>query len=102
MDINGREVDKNKCAELRSLPHSLGDESTVFTVLNRVDHLRVCPGHPDKQFIELLHAKKGCIKSADSSTVASIDTCGAKLNGEIYDKTVRVANIKSGSQVFRM
>ena len=96
--VNGREVDKNKCAELRSLPHSLDDESAVFTVLNRVDHLRVCPGHPDKQFIELLHAKKGCIKSADGSTVASIDTCGVKLNGEIYDQTVRVANCEILSQ----
>ena len=93
--VNGRE---NKCAELRSLPHSLDDESAVFTVLNCVDHLRVCPGHPDKQFIELLHAKKGCIKSADGSTVASIDTCGVKLNGEIYNQTVRVAKCEILSQ----
>ena len=89
--VYGRKVEKNQCMEISSLPHSLDDENAVCTVLNCVDHLRVCPGHPDKQFVELLHAKKGCIKSADGSTVASTDTCRVKLNGEVYNQTVRVA-----------
>lgn len=74
--VRGREINKNKCTQLRSFPHTLDDDNAVSTVLTRVHHLRVCPGHPNKQYIELLRAKKGCIKSADGSTVASIDSCG--------------------------
>ena len=35
--INGREVEKNKCTELSSLPHSLDNKSAVCTVLNLIE-----------------------------------------------------------------
>ena len=72
--VHGKGVDKQKCTQLRSSPRILDDNNT-----DRIDHLHVCPRHPDKQIIKLLRAKKGFIKSADGSAVASIDTKWRKI-----------------------
>lgn len=90
--VYGREVNQSTCASLHSYPSILEDEKATFNLLNYVSQLRVCPGQPDKHFVELLQKRKGCIKTQDGLTVASIDdrSCVA-LNGEKFSQTVRVA-----------
>jgi hypothetical protein len=72
--VHDHQVNPTTCPPLRSIPSVLEDESVIFNILNNIDRLRVCPGHPDKHFIELVQTeRKGCIKSPDWSLVASID-----------------------------
>ena len=60
--------------------------------MNKIDQLRVCPGQPDKHFVELVQKRKGCIKAAYGTLVASVDNHGiVVLSGEKFDQTVRVA-----------
>ena len=62
-------------------------ESAVINFLNKIDQLRVCPGQPDKHFVELVQKRKGCIKAADGTLVASVDNHGmVELNGEKFDQ----------------
>ena len=51
----------------------------------------MCPGHPDKNFVEMLIAKKGKIMSKNGKdVVATIDSAvPVLLNGDIYAQTVR-------------
>ena len=57
--------------------------------MNKIDQLQVCPGQPDKHFVELVQKCKGCIKAADGTLVASVDNHG--IVGEEFGVTVRVA-----------
>ena len=76
------------CSKLSRIPSKLIVESFKSLIL-LVDTCSVCPGHPDKHFVNLLESKKGKLLSKDGSKVASIDAIGVTLNGEAYSKTVR-------------
>ena len=76
------------CSKLSRIPSKLTVES-FKSLISLVDTCSVCPGHPDKHFVNLLESKKGKLLSKDGSKVASIDAIGVTLNGEAYSKTVR-------------
>ena len=51
---------------------------------------KVCPGHPDPKFQQMVKDKKQVFSSADGNTVAYADGgFSFTLNGEIFDCTVR-------------
>ena len=58
-----------------------------------VDTCSVCPGHPEKHFVNLLESKKGELLSNDGSKVASIDAIGVTLNGEAYSKQYDILSV---------
>ena len=60
-------------------------------LLLKLDSSKVCPGHTDHNFVEMLLTKKGKIMSRDSKgVVASINSSlPVHLNGITYIQTVR-------------
>lgn len=59
-----------------------------------LDSCSICPGHPDKHFIDLLESKRGKLLSKNGSETATIDPHDVhcvyiSLNGETHSKTVR-------------
>ena len=58
------------CSKLSHIPSKLTMES-FKSLLLLVDTCSVCPGHPDKHFVNLLESKKGKLLSKDGSKVLS-------------------------------
>ena len=54
--VHVQQVNKTTCTPLCSFPSVLQDEFATFDLLN---HIEVCPGQPDKHFVELLQKTKG-------------------------------------------
>ena len=87
--VHNHRITSGTCQALKSIPAKL-DEDSLFTLLNTVDRLHVCAGHPEKHFVEFLHSKKGALRSHDGSVVASLDDYApVTLNGDTYSCTVR-------------
>ena len=58
-----------------------------------VDHLNVCPGHPDEKFVGFLRRKKGLLRSRNGDVTASLDNhAPVLLNGVSYTETVRTTS----------
>ena len=49
------------------------------------------PGHPDKQFIEMVSSKRGTCKGRNGKDIIAVvdKYAPVTLNGEVYDATVR-------------
>ena len=59
-------------------------------LVSLLDRLKVCPGHPDKKFVEMVEAKKGKLYSPAGSLNPYLDKNAAvRLNGIGYGATVR-------------
>ena len=59
-------------------------------LLNLVDKLCVCPGHPESKFVAFIESKKGKLCSRAGEVVAHIDRhAPVCLNGESFPCTVR-------------
>ena len=78
------------CTLLSNVPNKVDHES-LRTLLAKLDGCRVCPGHPDTHFVEMVMAKKGTLTSSDGKEiVAALDSnAPVELNGEVYTQTVR-------------
>lgn len=82
-------VASDSCIALRSIPLKLTEDS-LFTLINVVDQLNICAGHPEQRYITLLEAKKGILKASNGSAAAYIDNYAPiTLNGKRYSCTVR-------------
>ena len=73
LTIHGKKVDPQTCSALSGTPKTLST-ATLQTLLSVVDKATLCPGHPDQQFLSMLHAKKGKLLSRDGHTVACMHT----------------------------
>ena len=62
LSVHGVDVCAQKCGLLLSIPKYLCQHSLV-EFLNLLDRLKVCPGHPDERFVEMVEAKKGRLMS---------------------------------------
>ena len=92
LTVHGKEVDPQMCSALSGTPKTLST-AKLQAFLSVVDKATVCPGHPDQQFLFMLHANKGKLLSRDGHTVAYIDSHSpVNLNGEGYPKTVRYSS----------
>ena len=65
--------------------------TSLLRLLHKIDSFKVCPGHPDKQFVQMAKAKGGIFMSqTPQSASAVLDTNGLHcLNGHVYDETIR-------------
>ena len=77
---------------LRSQPSKLTPNS-LSQLLNMVDHLNVCPGHPGEKFVGFLRRKKGVLRSRNGDVTASLNNhAPVLLNGVSYTETVRTTS----------
>ena len=77
---------------LRSQPSKLTPNS-LSQLLNIVDHLNVCPGHPDEKFVGFLRRKNGVLRSQNGDVMALQDNhAPVLLNGVSYTDTVRTTS----------
>lgn len=76
--------------QLSFVPKQLNHD-TLISLVTKLDNYNVCPGHPDKHFVQMLSSRGGEISSRHgNNNVASLDTFApVELNGEWYNQTVR-------------
>ena len=88
--VQGQRVTSSKSKLLAKFPDVL-DIECLNSLITCLDMSTICPGHPDKNFVEMLSTMKGKISSRHGKeTVAIIDSFAPVfLNGETYNQTVR-------------
>lgn len=90
--VHGSKVSCRKNTPLSQFPDKLSAES-LQSLINVVDSASVCPGNPDKKFIDMVKAKKGALKSISGEKTAAIDDAfQVSLNGEVYQQTIRTTD----------
>lgn len=78
------------CESLKVVSKIIADLHLLKQLIELVDGLRVCAGHPDANFVPFCLAKKGKFTSKDGEEVAYVDSyLPISLNGENYLQTVR-------------
>ena len=88
--VHGHKVDNKKSPLLSAVPNEL-NENSLGNLLRKLDQCRVCPGHPDKHFIEMVSSKRGTCKGRNGKDIIAVvdKYAPVTLNGEVYDATVR-------------
>ena len=88
--VYGNPVSNSICVPLFSIPDKV-DHDSLKLLLSKLDSSNVCPGNPDRNFVEMLVTKKGKIMSGNGNDVfVSIDSrVPVHLNGDTYTRTVR-------------
>lgn len=82
--VHGHLVNNSRCVPLSSIPDKL-DHDSLKLLLSKLDSSKVCPGHTDHNFVEMLLTKKGKIMSRDGKdVVASIDSSARTCSFEWY------------------
>ena len=82
--VHNHEVDARKCTALNSVLHTL-DQQSLASLLDKLDSLNICSGHPDTHFVSMLKDKKGKVLSSQGNVVACVDNYAPIiLNGEVY------------------
>lgn len=90
VSVHCNQIDKDKCSVFSGSPKKLSS-SSLQALVSLLDKCNVCPGNPDKHFIEMALSKKGKFFAKDGSTVVARvdDYSKVCLNGEMYDQTIR-------------
>ena len=71
--VHGHCIMKNECSSLKNFPDKL-TPAALNDLMAVLEKYSVCPGHPDKHFVEMAQCKKGKLKSSDGKTVvATVD-----------------------------
>lgn len=79
--VHGHKVDSKRLPPLSTIPDKL-DSETINGLLLKLDTTTVCPGHPDKQFVEMVLSKRDKLPSKSGAVAASIDAYApVELNG---------------------
>ena len=87
--VHGKSLDGTKCTALAQFPvrPSVVKQNQIIAVL---DKLKVCPGNPDEQYLDLGDSRKGTFYDAHRNLGAIVDSFfPVKLEGKLYDRTVR-------------
>ena len=86
--VHNHEV-KSDCSALQTIPQVL-DINSLKKLIELVNKLQICAGHPDSSFLSFCRAKKGKFTSKDGHEVAHIDSyLPIRLNGQIYPEAIR-------------
>ena len=87
--VHNHEVKRESCCSLTSVPVVLTPD-TLNKLLSHIDCLDVCAGHPDNNYVTMVVAKKGVLKSCDGNVAAALDDYApVMLDGCLYEKTIR-------------
>ena len=71
--MHGQVISTATCAPLSAFPSPL-HLADLHHLLSAVDKLRVCAGHPDQQFIDMVEARKGKLYSPSGDTAAFVNS----------------------------
>ena len=58
LTAHGMKVDPIVCPLTRKIATKLNNKPTLQQLMSLLENSMICPGHPDKQFIEMIKAKK--------------------------------------------
>ena len=76
---------------LSCIPRKL-DVASMMKLLQLVDKLNICSGHPEPKFVTFVDHKKGKLHNRTGKVAAFIDSYApVHLHGEIFEKTVRTS-----------
>ena len=84
--VHGKCVDKT-CHTLSAAPKAIESSDNIICLLQLIEGLNVCAGHPDEKFVILAKEKKGKIGKAEIDEYAPV-----LLNGDLHNITVRSGN----------
>ena len=88
--IHSHEI--KKCSALSNIPLQL-NRACFKELIQNVDQLNVCVGHPDSDFIVFADSRKGKFIGKDGSIAAFLDHYApVSTNGELFSKTVRTSS----------
>ena len=89
VSVHNHEVKQSNCPALVPVPKKLTPQS-LENLLNLVDRLNVCIGHPDEHFVRMVSSKNKVLKSQDGSVMAFVDGYApVVVNGEVLTETIR-------------
>lgn len=77
--VHGHKVDSKWLPPLSNIPDKL-DSEAINGLLLKLDTTTVCPGHPDKQFVEMVLSKRGKLPSKSGAVAATIDAYMLQLS----------------------
>ena len=74
----------------KEVPTLVDSTASVQKLLNHINKLNMCVGHPETHFVEMVEARKGRLLSAAGSVAAVTDRSAAiSFQGHRYSATVR-------------
>ena len=81
---------KKECSSLTNFPDKR-TPAALNDLMAVLEKCSLCPGHPDKHFVEMAQCKKGELRSSDSKTVVTtVDQYApVYVSDQKYDSTVR-------------
>ena len=89
LTVHGRNVTPTQCSAISRLPQTVTPEN-VNSILQYLDKLAVCPGHPEQRFIQMAKEKKSL---REGHTPATLDECSdVSLNDDTYCRTLRTVS----------
>ena len=98
--INEHRVDSNTSSALKSFTGSTNAEE-LARLLNLLDGLHICAGHPEDHFVRMLLAKKSKTLSHNGKVAAYVDNTRVELNGQTYLRTVRTSGCEITSNLVK-
>ena len=88
LHVHDRCIQPLQCTVLKHFP-TIATPSKLNEMLQHIDRLSVCPGHPDEHFIQMAKQKKSV---KDGQTLVRVDDFGdVSLNGQLYSATLRTS-----------
>ena len=81
--VYNQPVNVEKCSALKSMPSTL-DTKHLQRLINLVDSLKICAGHPDDHLVSMCRNRKGKLLSAKGDVMAVVDEyASVELDGSL-------------------
>ena len=74
ISVHGHELNPQENEKLSLMPSRIESACSLNHLLSTIDHLHVCAGHPDENFLRMVEDKKGKLISVKGTVAAYIDT----------------------------
>ena len=88
---HGHELNSTICSIL-SIPKQFNQQA-LTSLLLEIENMHVCPGHPDKQYVNMVKDRNGSLLNSSGEIAAYIDKeFAVDCDGERYSETVRTYN----------
>ena len=86
--VHGHEIH----SDILCVPPMITDSACLQKLLEKLESFHVCPGHPDKQFVEMMKSKNGQLLNSSGEVAAYLE-CGYLIsyNNETFTETVRTS-----------
>ncbi len=88
--VHGHQLDLVNCSALHGESIQIKSRRGLNRLIESLDKLSVCAGHPDEHFLSLADYRKGKFLSSQNKTIAFTDAYApVDLNGEEFPRTIR-------------